>query len=134
MPVLANGNVRCHADVAKNLQDTGADGIMSAEGMLDDPTLMAPRLRKTEKKLRELERLEAQQRPLSSEEARKVQQKQKLLDELAVQQGKASGMDCLSVALEYLDLVDQHPAPPADRNFPHSSHVPRDVGQISALG
>ena len=50
VPVLANGNVRCHADVAKNLQDTGADGIMSAEGMLDDPTLMAPRLRKTEKK------------------------------------------------------------------------------------
>ena len=39
--IIANGNVRCFEDVESNLASTGADGVMSAEGLLDDPTLFA---------------------------------------------------------------------------------------------
>eukprot|EP00897_Mesotaenium_endlicherianum_P006198 jgi/Mesen1/5606/ME000282S04752 len=39
IPVVANGNVGCPQDVAANLEATGADGIMSAEGVLVDPLL-----------------------------------------------------------------------------------------------
>ena len=39
-PIIANGNVQCPADVASNLEATDADGIMSAEGYLDNPALM----------------------------------------------------------------------------------------------
>lgn len=37
--IIANGNVISHEDVEQNLLFTGADGIMSAEGLLDNPTL-----------------------------------------------------------------------------------------------
>lgn len=40
-PVLSNGNVRTADDVLENQHRTGAAGIMSAEGLLDDPTLFA---------------------------------------------------------------------------------------------
>ena len=39
IPVLANGNVRNASELLENLNTTGADGIMSAEGALDDPTI-----------------------------------------------------------------------------------------------
>jgi len=42
VPIIANGNVQCWQDVLANLSTTGADGIMSAEGLLDDPTLFLP--------------------------------------------------------------------------------------------
>ena len=58
--------MREHADVAKNMQETGADGIMSAEGLLDNPAIFSPTMH---------------------------------------------GKDRLELALEYLDLVEQHPAP-----------------------
>ena len=41
-PVLANGNVITTNDVSANLEATGADGIMSAEGILDNPALFLP--------------------------------------------------------------------------------------------
>ena len=37
--LIANGNVQKHADLALNLESTGADGIMSAEGLLDNPAI-----------------------------------------------------------------------------------------------
>ena len=40
--IIANGNVKSFADVKANLASTGAAGIMSAEGMLDDPALFLP--------------------------------------------------------------------------------------------
>ena len=61
-----NGNVREHADVAKNMEETGADGIMSAEGLLDNPAIFSPTMH---------------------------------------------GKDRLELALEYLELAEQHPAP-----------------------
>lgn len=39
VPIIANGNVRTWSDVQDNLSSTSADGIMSAEGLLDNPAL-----------------------------------------------------------------------------------------------
>lgn len=41
-PILSNGNTRTWVDVEANLASTRADGVMSAEGLLDDPALFAP--------------------------------------------------------------------------------------------
>jgi len=43
VPILANGNVVTYEDVVENLKSTRADGVMSAEGILDDPALFFPR-------------------------------------------------------------------------------------------
>lgn len=41
VPVVSNGNVRCHADVHAALAATGAAGVMSGEGVLEDPGIFA---------------------------------------------------------------------------------------------
>ena len=42
--LVTNGNTITYDDVEKNLKDTQADGIMSAEGILDNPALFLSRL------------------------------------------------------------------------------------------
>lgn len=37
VPVISNGNVRCYDDIVKNLDFTGADGIMVGEALLQNP-------------------------------------------------------------------------------------------------
>ena len=39
VPIIANGNVISWSDVGRNRRSTGCQGIMSAEGLLDDPAL-----------------------------------------------------------------------------------------------
>ncbi|KAL7564429.1 hypothetical protein ACA910_002744 [Epithemia clementina (nom. ined.)] len=44
IPIIANGNTITYDDVENNLKLTQADGLMSAEGILDNPALFVPRL------------------------------------------------------------------------------------------
>lgn len=37
IPVVSNGNVRVFGDIEKNVSDTGADGVMVGESLLEDP-------------------------------------------------------------------------------------------------
>ena len=43
-PIVSNGNVITYEDVVSNIKETNANGIMSAEGILDNPSLYLPRL------------------------------------------------------------------------------------------
>uniref|UniRef100_A0A061S1R0 tRNA-dihydrouridine(16/17) synthase [NAD(P)(+)] n=1 Tax=Tetraselmis sp. GSL018 TaxID=582737 RepID=A0A061S1R0_9CHLO len=42
IPVIGNGNVRHKQDADRMMRETGADGVMSAEALLEDPALFAP--------------------------------------------------------------------------------------------
>jgi len=44
IPVILNGNTQCYDDVLSNLEITGCDGVMSATGLLRDPTLFSKSL------------------------------------------------------------------------------------------
>eukprot|EP00605_Chrysophyceae_sp_TOSAG23-4_P003006 GSChrysophyteH1.ASY1.ANO1.3311.1 assembled CDS len=39
--IISNGNIRTHADIAANMELTQANGVMSAEGLLDNPAIFS---------------------------------------------------------------------------------------------
>merc|ERR1719482_1046610 len=41
VPVIANGGISCRADVDRCLEYTGADAVMSSEGLLENPALFS---------------------------------------------------------------------------------------------
>lgn len=43
IPVLANGNIRTIHDAMALMEYTGADGVLSAESLLEDPALFHPK-------------------------------------------------------------------------------------------
>ncbi|CAE7277969.1 Dus1l [Symbiodinium pilosum] len=137
VPILANGNIKSWADVAANLELTQADGVMSAEGMLDDPCLFSGAsrgahdskraLRKVDKKLRQVQNLidkQAAGAKLNAEEQLKVATKKQLRKErkILLSHSQDAGEDVqptpvpedgLAKARLYLDYVSKHlPAPP----------------------
>lgn len=134
IPVLSNGNTATCQDVIQNLELTGADGIMSAEGLLDNPALFeTPRsvleavdLRHMQTKLRKTEHLMKKRRRGASstdadpaiidsnialkESIRKIEQKGiKSIDHGRPVAEAATPISRLNLALEYLDLAEQYP-------------------------
>lgn len=55
IPIIANGNIITYEDVVENLASTNADGVMSAEGILDNPALYLPRLGSREEAAKNIE-------------------------------------------------------------------------------
>ena len=109
-PIIANGNVITYDDVESNMRFTKADGIMSAEGILDNPALFLPRYgeddgrevtiaipsalssgkvevnhkekRKLAKKLREIQAIES--KAVSSDRSMTKEQKEKLANKESI--------------------------------------------------
>eukprot|EP00439_Symbiodinium_sp_Y106_P021404 s1809_g2.t1 len=133
VPILSNGNIKSWEDVVANLELTQADGVMSAEGLLDDPCIFAgsgevdskKALRKVEKKLRQVQKLlerQASGASLNAEELQKVATRKQLRKERKslsssgeVEEGVQLRVptDGLEKARVYLDYVSRfQPAPP----------------------
>ncbi|GMI40947.1 hypothetical protein TrCOL_g10147 [Triparma columacea] len=42
IPVIGNGGIEYHSDIAKMISSTGVAGVMSSEGLLENPSLFTP--------------------------------------------------------------------------------------------
>lgn len=139
IPVILNGNTIDYKDVNRNMPL--ANGVMSAEGILDMPDIFAerwkgksyvkvpvlqmdsPECKKLQKKLRKIKTIEKlPKEKWTDRQARRVTRKEKICDQLVslvCEQRKVAvsellGRDALDLALEYMDLVDALP-PTAQR-------------------
>lgn len=65
LTLIANGNIRTHEDLAANQALTGTQGVMSAEGLLDNPAIFLPPAQQPRRTALALEYLElARQHPV----------------------------------------------------------------------
>lgn len=90
--IIANGNVTTWDDVKANIELTGSDGIMSAEGILDDPAIYYPAIEAQRNFHAELN------------DSNQVTKKLKLNELRSTKPSK------VQLAKEYLELVELHPA------------------------
>eukprot|EP00039_Didymoeca_costata_P024146 m.9413 g.9413 ORF g.9413 m.9413 type:complete len:541 (-) comp4063_c0_seq1:5827-7449(-) len=141
-PIITNGNVREAGDVLKNLDYTEADGVMSAEGILDYPDIFAnlditenkgvvmnneeselnKRKRKLLKKLRQCDALAKSNRQLTTDEEMKMKKATSLRIELEQLQKLTSSSTngniqvvkpgSIALASEYLDCVEKYASAP----------------------
>jgi tRNA-dihydrouridine synthase len=125
--IIANGNVRTYEDVVENQMFTGSDGIMAAEGLLDDPALFVRKSQiasalsngsssvlsatATATNGKDTEDIE--------EETQKKKQRKSKREKIESDNTKCDGAknggtalavpDKLALAVEYLDLVRKYP-------------------------
>ncbi|KAL1527221.1 hypothetical protein AB1Y20_015898 [Prymnesium parvum] len=134
IPVLSNGNVRNGAELLAALRETGADGVMTAEGALDDPSIFhaAARAAQAERKRlraakREARRLQEECRRAGGESAihtKALREAKAALRALPVIEAAGSGASddreaaaaggrgaALRLAFEYLALAEAYPPP-----------------------
>lgn len=123
IPVLTNGNVASPADLLASLELTGADGVMSAEGALDDPAIFGRAVALARSRSRELKaaakaakRLRASGRALNAEEQaavaarREMKRKRRDIPIFDVpDEAVRAAPSALDLADEYLKLAAQHP-------------------------
>jgi tRNA-dihydrouridine synthase 1 len=137
IPTITNGNVRSAKELISSLQETHCDGVMSAEGALDDPTIFQraseelrgerEELRRAVKRAKALKvekrasgrKLDAQERALvkgrraAKERLRSLPPSLDLVGSASSSASAAWSSEPLDLALQYLDLVALHPPPPA---------------------
>ena len=107
MPILSNGNIRDARDLLAALKATGADGIMSAEGALDDPALFARAAALSAQRRKKL-RKEIKAAPEDAKLQKKLA-KMPFLPFLQMCSSDAAELpDRPTLALEYLQLAREH--------------------------
>ncbi|KFK28415.1 hypothetical protein AALP_AA8G511800 [Arabis alpina] len=82
IPVLANGNVRCIEDVDDCIKETGVEGVLSAETLLENPAVFAGFR--------------------TAEWAKGSEEEEEFVD---------GGLDQGDLVVEYLKLCEKHPVP-----------------------
>jgi tRNA-dihydrouridine synthase len=110
--IIANGNVQCYEDCEANLALTGADGIMSAEGLLDDPALFVRKSNGTSNNSNNNGNGDGgvdDSAGCATDADKKEKKKKRKMATDADNNIGVSVPDKLSLAIEYLDLVDKYP-------------------------
>ena len=111
VPLIANGNIREWSDVVENLKLTRADGVMSAEGILDDPALFFDHVSERARVQEQLSACSELGRDSDGGGSDKDTLRY-LLDRLPSSNVDLEGQtkpDRVSLALEYLDLAQKYP-------------------------
>lgn len=103
IPVLTNGNVRNAEDLLSTMACTGADGVMSAEGALDDPAIFARAAQIVEARRSKLVRKEAKAEALHAKAAAANSSSESLT---AKQQRKVGRLDKVRAKLKSLPVFD----------------------------
>lgn len=109
--IIANGNVKNFEDCVENMIATNADGIMSAEGLLDDPALFARKKcdvnNNNEKN--ENDKNESDKNDNNVNDNNNNQKKNKKIGKTETKITEIKCPDKLHLGLEYLELAEKYP-------------------------